>query len=113
MRSARKRNMTGQGIGDILCFKMEAAGIMTEFPCIVIRGISDYADSHKNDKWQHYAAAAAAGCVKELLSYLDPEHRRVPLILTPRQPLHGGLNVSCELPGSSNIPTPCEGSAAQ
>jgi nucleoside phosphorylase len=113
MRSARKRNMTGQGIGDILCFEMEAAGIMTEFPCIVIRGISDYADSHKNDKWQHYAAAAAAGCAKELLSYLDPEHRQVPLILTPRQPLHGGLNVSRELPGSSNIPTPCEGSAAQ
>lgn len=56
-------------IGDILCFEMEAAGIMTEFPCIVIRGISDYADCHKNDTWQHYAAAAAAGCAKELLSY--------------------------------------------
>ncbi|KAF4205337.1 hypothetical protein CNMCM8927_006339 [Aspergillus lentulus] len=113
MRSARKRNMTGQGIGDILCFEMEAAGIMTEFPCIVIRGISDYADSHKNDKWQHYAAAAAAGCAKELLSYLNPEDRQVPPILTPRQPLHGGFNVSCELPGSTNIPIPCEGSAAQ
>ncbi|KAL7767262.1 hypothetical protein ACKLNR_001563 [Fusarium oxysporum f. sp. zingiberi] len=59
--------------GDILCFEMEAAGIMTELPCIVIRGISDYADSHKNDAWQHYAAAAAAGCAKELLSYLSPE----------------------------------------
>ncbi|KAI3584275.1 nucleoside phosphorylase domain-containing protein [Fusarium oxysporum f. sp. albedinis] len=60
-------------VGDILCFEMEAAGIMTELPCIVIRGISDYADSHKNDAWQHYAAAAAAGCAKELLSYLSPE----------------------------------------
>jgi hypothetical protein len=105
--------MTGQDIGDILCFEMEAAGIMTEFPYIIIRGISDYADSYKNDKWQHYAAAAAAGCAKELLSYLDPEDRRVPPILTPRQPLHGGSNVSCELPGSSNIATPCEASAAQ
>jgi ankyrin repeat protein/nucleoside phosphorylase/dephospho-CoA kinase len=112
MRSATKRNMTGQDIGDILCFEMEAAGIMTEFPCIVIRGISDYADSHKNDKWQHYAAAAAAGCAKELLSYLDPEDRQVSPI-SSRQPLHGGFNVSREPPGSSNIPTPCEGSAAQ
>lgn len=51
---------------------MEAAGIATEFPCIVIRGISDYADPHKNDSWQHYAAAAAASA-KELLSYITPE----------------------------------------
>src|SRR4051812_49225814 len=72
MRSATKRNATGRDVGDILCFEMEAAGIMTEFPCLVIRGISDYADSHKNDIWQHNAAAAAAGCAKELLCYLDP-----------------------------------------
>jgi nucleoside phosphorylase len=113
MRSAMKRNRTGRDIGDILCFEMEAAGIMTEFPCIVIRGISDYADSHKNDKWQHYAAAAAAGCAKELLSYLDPEDRQVPPILTLRQPLHGEFNVSRGLPGSTNIPTPRQGSPAQ
>jgi hypothetical protein len=92
---------------------MEAAGIMTEFPCIVICSISDYADSHKNDKWQHYAAAVAAGCAKELLSYLDPEDCRVPPILTPRQPLHSGSNISHKLPGSSNIAIPGEGSAAQ
>jgi ankyrin repeat protein/nucleoside phosphorylase len=113
MRSAMKRNKTGRDIGDILCFEMEAAGIMTEFPCIVIRGISDYADSHKNDKWQHYAAAAAAGCAKELLSYLDPEDRRVPPILALRQPLHGEFSVSPGLPGSSNIATPRQGSPAQ
>jgi nucleoside phosphorylase len=113
IRSAIKRNKTGRDIGDILCFEMEAAGIMTEFPCIVIRGISDYADSHKNDKWQHYAAAAAAGCAKELLSYLDPEDRQVPSILSLRQPLHGQFNVSRGLPGSTNIPTPRQGSPAQ
>ncbi|KAH7123435.1 hypothetical protein B0J13DRAFT_612182, partial [Dactylonectria estremocensis] len=72
MRSAAKRNATTANIGDILCFEMEAAGIATEFPCIVIRGISDYADSHKNDTWQHYAAAAAAASAKELLSYITP-----------------------------------------
>jgi ankyrin repeat protein/nucleoside phosphorylase len=113
MRSAMKRKKTGRDIGDILCFEMEAAGIMTEFPCIVIRGISDYADSHKSDKWQHYAAAAAAGCAKELLSYLDPEDRQVPPALTLRQPLHGGFSVSHGLRGSTNIHTPREGSPAQ
>ncbi|KAI0518056.1 nucleoside phosphorylase domain-containing protein [Xylaria bambusicola] len=59
--------------GDVLCFEMEAAGLMTEYPSIVIRGISDYADSHKNNTWQHYAAATAAACAKELLSYINPE----------------------------------------
>ncbi|KAF3798540.1 hypothetical protein GCG54_00015244 [Colletotrichum gloeosporioides] len=58
-------------VGDVLCFEMEAAGLMTEFPCIVIRGISDYADSHKNDDWQYYAAATAAACTKELLGYIN------------------------------------------
>ncbi|KAJ9235265.1 hypothetical protein DTO169E5_6231 [Paecilomyces variotii] len=51
-----------------ICLEMEAAGLMNIFPCIVIRGISDYADSHKNDGWQKYAAAAAAACAKEFLS---------------------------------------------
>ncbi|GAB7348043.1 hypothetical protein MBLNU459_g6079t2 [Dothideomycetes sp. NU459] len=54
-------------IFNILCFEMEAAGVMNSFPCLVIRGISDYADSHKNDKWQQYAALAAAAYAKEWL----------------------------------------------
>jgi nucleoside phosphorylase len=52
---------------DVLCFEMEAAGLMDDSPCLVIRGICDYADSHKNKEWQPYAAAAAAACAKELL----------------------------------------------
>ncbi|KAI0405753.1 hypothetical protein F4802DRAFT_597021 [Xylaria palmicola] len=58
---------------DVLCFEMEAAGPMTEYPSMVIRLISDYADSHKNGRWQRYAPATAAACAKELLSYVDPE----------------------------------------
>ncbi|KAJ5195474.1 uncharacterized protein N7498_008912 [Penicillium cinerascens] len=46
---------------------MEAAGLMNDFPCVVIRGIYDYADSHKNKEWQGYAAAVAAAYAKELL----------------------------------------------
>jgi nucleoside phosphorylase len=52
---------------DIICFEMEAAGLMDNFPCLVIRGICDYADSHKNKRWQQYAAATAAAYAKELL----------------------------------------------
>ncbi|TKA81417.1 hypothetical protein B0A49_00656 [Cryomyces minteri] len=55
-----------------ICLEMEAAGLMNNFPCLVIRGISDYADSHKNDQWQPYAAATAAACAKELLEYIQP-----------------------------------------
>jgi nucleoside phosphorylase len=58
-----------ESLDDVLCFEMEAAGLMNDFRCIVIRGISNYADSHKNDLWQRYAAAAAAGVAKELLGY--------------------------------------------
>jgi nucleoside phosphorylase len=54
----------------ILCFEMEAAGLMDNFPCLVIRGICDYADSHKNKQWQEYAAATAAAYAKELLSVI-------------------------------------------
>jgi nucleoside phosphorylase len=57
---------------DVLCFEMEAAGLMNEFPCIVIRGICDYADSHKNKQWQGYAAATAAAYAKELLGVIPP-----------------------------------------
>lgn len=53
-----------------LCCEMEAAGLMLDFPCIVIRGICDYADSHKNKQWQGYAALAAASYTKELLGYV-------------------------------------------
>jgi nucleoside phosphorylase len=35
----------------IRCSEMEAAGLMNILPVAVIRGISDYADSHKNDDW--------------------------------------------------------------
>ena len=50
-REALKKDM------NILCVEMEAAGLMDTLPCLVIGGICDYADSHKNKRWQPYAAA--------------------------------------------------------
>ncbi|KAF7551340.1 hypothetical protein G7Z17_g5100 [Cylindrodendrum hubeiense] len=58
--------------GHVRCVEMEAAGLMNNFPCIVIRGICDYADSRKNKDWQEYAAAVAAAFAKELLGCVQP-----------------------------------------
>jgi nucleoside phosphorylase len=44
---------------------------MDTFPCVVIRGVCDYADSHKNKLWQPYAAMVAACYAKELLGVVD------------------------------------------
>ncbi|KAH0277552.1 Pfs, NACHT and ankyrin domain protein, partial [Aureobasidium melanogenum] len=57
----------------ILCFEMEAAGALNDFPCFIIRGISDYSDSHKNDKWHGYAAAVAAAYARELFRHMPVE----------------------------------------
>jgi nucleoside phosphorylase len=57
---------------DILCFEMEAAGLMNQFPCLVIRGICDYSDSHKSEEWQGYAAMVAAAYAKGLLCRIPP-----------------------------------------
>lgn len=57
---------------NVLCFEMEAAGLANHFPCLVIRGICDYSDSHKNDAWQGYAAMAAAAYAKDVLKRLQP-----------------------------------------
>lgn len=57
--------------GNVLCVEMEAAGLMTSVPCVVIRGICDYADSHKNNMWQKHAAAVAAAVAKELLGHVQ------------------------------------------
>ena len=75
MRHALTRDKISASFGGVFCFEMEAAGLMNSFPCLVIRGICDYADSHKNKKWQPHAAGAAAACAKELLSFVPTSHR--------------------------------------
>jgi nucleoside phosphorylase len=70
MKDAAERDRVSAELGGVLCFEMEAAGLMNSFPCIIIRGISDYADTHKNYKWQAHAAGTAAAYAKELLSVI-------------------------------------------
>ncbi|KAF7592995.1 hypothetical protein BBP40_012154 [Aspergillus hancockii] len=76
MRDAVKRNILSKE-KDVLCFEMEAAGLMDEFPCQVIRGICDYADTHKNKAWQGYAAMTAAAYAKDLLREIKPSQVEV------------------------------------
>ncbi|WQF89931.1 Putative NACHT nucleoside triphosphatase, P-loop containing nucleoside triphosphate hydrolase [Colletotrichum destructivum] len=64
---------------NVLCFEMEAAGLVNHFPCLVIRGICDYSHSHQNKQWQGYAAMAAAAYAKALVCRLQQsrlEHER-------------------------------------
>ncbi|KAF4345634.1 vegetatible incompatibility het-E-1 [Fusarium beomiforme] len=55
---------------DVICFEMEAAGLMDVCPCLPVRGICDYSDSHKTKEWQRYAAATAAAYAREFLGEL-------------------------------------------
>lgn len=55
---------------EVICFEMETAGLVDILPCLPIRGICDYADSHKSKEWQRYAAATAAAYARELLEEL-------------------------------------------
>ncbi|KAI1684549.1 NB-ARC and Ankyrin domain protein [Pyrenophora tritici-repentis] len=70
IKDAVERDKVSRWLGGVLCFEMEAAGLMNSFPCLVIRGICDYADTHKNYQWQAYGAGTAAAYAKELLSVI-------------------------------------------
>ncbi|KAJ5716476.1 ankyrin repeat protein [Penicillium malachiteum] len=74
VKDAMTRDTLVERVGEeCICFEMKAAGLMNAFPCLVIRGICDYANSHTNDQWQRYASATAAAYGKELLQYV-PTH---------------------------------------
>ncbi|CAI6093207.1 unnamed protein product [Clonostachys chloroleuca] len=69
---------------EVLCFETEAAGMLDDFPCMVIRGISDYCDSRKNNDWHGYAAAVAAAYTRQLISHL-PLTKKKPQKSVPRK----------------------------
>ena len=51
----------------VIAFEMEGSGVWDNFPTVVIKGVCDYADSHKSKQWQPYAAVTAAACTKAFL----------------------------------------------
>jgi hypothetical protein len=59
----RQGSNLSDDLGGMLCLETEAAGLINAFPCLVIRGICNGADSHRNNKCvmrtlQHVGAAA-------------------------------------------------------
>ncbi|VUC21709.1 unnamed protein product [Clonostachys rosea] len=60
----------------VVAFEMEGAGVWDSFPCVVIKGACDYADSHKTKIWQRYAAASAAAAMKAFLCQWIPSEKR-------------------------------------
>ncbi|KAK6507640.1 hypothetical protein TWF481_006066 [Arthrobotrys musiformis] len=66
MKDGVKRDRISEETG-ALCFEMEGAGLLNDFPCLVIRGVSNYSDGHNYKRWKPYAALVAAAYARELL----------------------------------------------
>ncbi|KAL4918996.1 putative kinesin light chain [Aspergillus aurantiobrunneus] len=74
MKSGQHRDTIAREEG-IIGFEMEGAGVWDNIPCIVIKGVCDYADSHKSKSWQAYAAATGASAAKAFLGYWRPRNQ--------------------------------------
>ncbi|GFF85987.1 hypothetical protein IFM60648_07550 [Aspergillus lentulus] len=75
MKSGEERDRIA-AIDKVIAFEMEGAGVWDNLPCIIIKGVCDYADCHKNKKWQHYALATAASTMKAVLErYIQMDRR--------------------------------------
>ncbi|PCH00676.1 NB-ARC [Penicillium occitanis (nom. inval.)] len=78
MKSGEDRDKLAHDEG-IIALEMEAAAVwdnLDGLPCLVVKGVSDYADSHKSKQWQNYAAATAASCAKALLKLWRTSQKR-------------------------------------
>lgn len=71
MKSGEHRDNLVKSEG-VIGFEMEGAGVWNNISCVIIKGVCDYADSHKNKAWQAYAAATGAATAKAFLEYWDP-----------------------------------------
>ncbi|KAK8112018.1 uncharacterized protein PG998_008475 [Apiospora kogelbergensis] len=77
LKSGVDRDEISQKEG-VIAFEMVSAGVWDLFPCVVIKGACDYADSHNMKAWQHYAAATAAACMKAFLDSWVPSSPSIP-----------------------------------
>ncbi|KAJ4110291.1 hypothetical protein NW768_012051 [Fusarium equiseti] len=66
MKSGRDRDAIARNEG-VIAFEMEGGGVWDTMPCIIIKGVCDYADSHKDKRWQGFASATAAAYMKAIL----------------------------------------------
>ncbi|KAK3940345.1 phosphorylase superfamily [Diplogelasinospora grovesii] len=78
MKSAPDRDRIAEREG-VIAFEMEGAGIWDRLPCIVVKGVCAYADSHRNKKWQDFAAATAASAARAILQQYTHTDKVQPL----------------------------------
>jgi nucleoside phosphorylase len=81
LKSAKIRDLL-RGKFKLKAIEMEGSGIADATwehgkGYMIVRGISDYANDGKNDKWRHYAAAAAAAFARELIETMPVRSARV------------------------------------
>jgi nucleoside phosphorylase len=72
MSNTKRRERLRKDLG-VLCLETESAGLMNDFPCLAIQGVSNYADSHADatKQWEKYAAATAAAYTTGLLKFMS------------------------------------------
>ncbi|CZR52868.1 uncharacterized protein PAC_02745 [Phialocephala subalpina] len=97
IQSGEERDRLSEKYKGAICFEMEAAGVMFETHCLVIRGISDYADAHKGYKWHNYAAATAAAFARQLL-YDMPTTKKLEAKRLSAQPVTARASSSLRTP---------------
>ncbi|CAH0019332.1 unnamed protein product [Clonostachys rhizophaga] len=85
MKSGEDRDRIAKD-DNVLAFEMEGAGVWDEIPCIIIKGVCDYADSHKRKRWQDFAAATAASATKALLETLGTVGSEISLVSRQLEP---------------------------
>ncbi|OGM49154.1 kinesin light chain [Aspergillus bombycis] len=73
-------------------FDMEGAGVWDALPCIIIKGVCDYADSHKDKRWQAYAAATGAASAKAFLRLWNPASNEGTKLKSPHWMVPFGRN---------------------
>ncbi|KAM0464510.1 hypothetical protein ACHAPV_002337 [Trichoderma viride] len=87
LKSGTYRDQVAQRHG-LLAFEMEGAGVWDELPCIIIKGISNYADGHRNadSDWQRFAAATAAATARALIErYPKTDRSHSSLVILERR----------------------------
>jgi nucleoside phosphorylase len=63
---------------NVIAFEMKGSGVWDEVPCIVVKGVCDYADCHKHKGWQNFAAAVAAAAAKAILERYTQTDQKEP-----------------------------------
>lgn len=101
MKSGKDRDSIAKEDG-VIAFEMEGAGVWDEVPCVVVKGVCDYADCHKNKRWQDFAAATAAAAMKALLEcYIQTDKLPGPAIPDARHARRDVVREDCGAPDDS------------